>query len=217
MAVLIIIIAFLLVLNLIPLGIDGGYEASELFLSLKAGPFRVLRILPAKPLSEEKKLLRQQKKAKKQAKKNAKKGQAEENAAPKPRRRPDKALSMALISMGLHALKRLRHRMSIDLLKLHFVSGGDPYSAAMNYGYASAAFGIVLPLLDSAFNIGERDVSVSVDFDTGQASIDVRLILTIQLWEIIYIAAAFAVEFIRYKINDRRKAAAEADAQSDAA
>ena len=217
MAALIIIIAFLLVLNLIPLGIDGGYEASEVFLSLKAGPFRVLRILPAKPLSEEEKLLRQQKKAEKQAKKDAKKAQEEETAGPKPKSKLSKDLIMALISMGLHALKRLRHRLSIDLLKLHFVSGGDPYSAAMNYGYVSAAFGTVLPLLDSAFNIGERDVKVSVDFDSGRTSIDARLILTIQLWEIIYIAAAFAAEFIRYKINDRRKTAAEADTQSDAA
>ena len=216
MIALIIIIVFLLILNLVPIGVDGGYENSSFFLSLKVGPFRVMRILPAPELSEEEKRRREFRKAEKKEKKSAK-SKKEANTESDSEKKFDKDLIVALIPMGLHALKRFRHRLSIDLFKIYFVSGGNPYSAAMNYGYISAAFGTILPLLDSLFNIGERDVRVSVDFDAGQTSVDARLILTIQLWEVIYIAVAFAAEFIRYKINNSRNNAVKSDVQSDAA
>ena len=108
--------------------------------------------------------------------------------------------------MGLHAMERFRRRLCIDLLELKLVCGGDdPYNTAMSYGYVSAAVGALLPFVERTFKITEKRINIDVDFDSGHFSYYARLILTIQIWEALYISFAFLYEFIVFRIKQHKQ------------
>jgi hypothetical protein len=188
-----IVITLLALLLLMPVGADVGYDG-EFCLRLKVGVVS-LTLFPGKKKKE--------KGGKKKGKSDKAKSGKEKKAKPK----PDKDFIIALIKMALRALGKLRRHISVDLLELKLVCGGsDPYSTAMSYGYATAAVGALYPMLERGLNIRDRDIDIDIDFDAGKPSFSARLILTIQVWEIIYIAIAFLSDFIKYKTKKRREA-----------
>ena len=66
---------------------------------------------------------------------------------------------MELVPQALDMIGAFRRKLLIKDLRIHFVSAADsPYSAAMNFGYASAAVGMVLPLIENAFGHGLKNV-----------------------------------------------------------
>lgn len=188
---LVIVLLVLTVLLLIPLGIDGGYRNGTLVLGVKIG-FINLRLLPRRKKSPEDapagpgKLRRQLKRAKKKSKKEKKP------------LIPGDIKALALIA--LKSLGRLRKRLRVDYLRLRYtLAGSDPFSTALGYGAGNAFLGLFVPLFDRAFIIRERDIGLDFDFlSTGQ-SIDCWLTMTIQIWELLYMAAALGFDFLKIK------------------
>ena len=157
------------------------------------------------------------KKAKKRKKTKKKKEKAEAEAeAPAGEKKEKKKLpikiDLELISTVLSALGellgRLRRKISIDKLTVHYtVAAEDPAGAAMTFGYASAGINALMPAVENIFKVKDRDVGVAVTFDETQADIYLDAQLTLAIWEIFYIV--FAVwpvvkNIVRQFLNKRK-------------
>lgn len=214
-----IIVVLLLLIFVVPYGVDVIYAGEVLRVGIKAGPLRI-RILPKKPLTprqEERKRRREEAKA---AKKAAKKAAAEaketaegteEKQTVKPKQPLELDFLLALARMGIHAIRRFFRSFTIDCFRLHYTAAAiDPYDAAMQYSYAGAAISALEPLCGDFLRVRRRDILVEVDFTTEVPRIDLRLTVSLQLFKLVHMLAAFAVEFIRWKIQKNKELKAEA-------
>lgn len=184
----------LTVLNLLPVGVDAAYADEAFSLAARVGPLR-LRLLPKPPDAKPKKKPQKPKKEKPKKK-----------SAP-----PDIRTILVLAKLGLQALNRFRQRLRVQLLRLVFVSGApDPYDTALAFGYVNAALGALTPLAERALRIDERDIQTGVDFQAGQPRIDARIVCTIRIGQIVVIALAFGVGFLKQKMHSKQARAARA-------
>lgn len=185
----------LTVLNLLPVGVDAAYADEAFSLAARVGPLR-LRLLPKPPDAKPKKKPQKPKKEKPKKK-----------SAP-----PDIRTILVLAKLGLQALNRFRQRLRVQLLRLVFVSGApDPYDTALAFGYVNAALGALTPLAERALRIDERDIQTGVDFQAGQPRIDARIVCTIRIGQIVVIALAFGVGFLKQKMHSKQARAARAN------
>ena len=190
----------LTVLNLLPVGVDAAYADETFSLAARIGPFR-LRLLPKPPDAKPKK-----KKPQKPKKEKPKKEKPKKKSAP-----PDIRTILALAKLGLQALNRFRQRLRVQLLRLVFVSGApDPYDTALAFGYVNAALGALTPLAERALRIDERDIQTGVDFQAERPRIDARIVCTIRIGQIVVIALAFGVGFLKQKMHSKQARAARA-------
>ena len=180
----------LAVLNLLPVGVDAAYTDETFSLAACVGPLR-LRLLPKPPDAKPKK-----KKSPKPKKEKPKK-----KSAP-----PDIRTILALAKLGLQALNRFRQRLRVQLLRLVFVSGApDPYDTALAFGYVNAALGALTPLAERALRIDE------LDFQAERPRIDARIVCTIRIGQIVVIALAFGVGFLKQKMHSKQARATRAN------
>ena len=185
----------LTVLNLLPVGVDAAYADEAFSLAARIGPFR-LRLLPKPPDAKPKKKKPQKPKKEKPKKKSAS---------------PDIRTILVLAKLGLQALNRFRQRLRVQLLRLVFVSGApDPYDTALAFGCVNAALGALTPLAERTLCIDERDIQTGVDFQAGQPRIDARIVCTIRIGQIVAIALAFGVGFLKQKMHSKQARAARA-------
>ncbi len=190
MLVLWIVLILLALLLLMNVGAEGAWSQGAGRISIRVGPVQVFRRdFPGEAAGEEAK------------------GVAEE----KPEKKlPDFVAVRPLIPMALHALGRLRRRVKVDFLQLHFIAGSpDPYQTAMHYGAASAAVGTFFPALEQAVTIERRDIEIQADFDAAEAVFAGQLSASVPVWALLYITLAFGAEFIKWKLQQRRKSGAE--------
>ena len=186
---LVIVIIILTVLMLLPLGFDGGYSGGRLTLGVRLG-FLNIRLSPE--MLKAPKLRKPKKTVIKEEPVTEKK---RKEKVPMTRKE-----LIRLAKIGLKALSRLRRKLRVDYIRIHYTfATGDPFTTAMGYGYSSAALSAVLPLLDEAFNIGERDINTSFDFLGEKPVFDCWLTMTIQVWEVLYVAAAFGIDYLKLK------------------
>ncbi len=206
------------VIAMLRVGARATLEDGVFGLRVLAGPVK-LTLLPkaekeekAEPEEEEKEPKKKPKKRKK-AKKKKEKAEAEAPAGEKKEKKklPIK-IDLELISTVLSALGellgRLRRKISIDKLTVHYtVAAEDPASAAMTFGYASAGLNALMPAVENIFKVKDRDVGVAVTFDESEADITLDAQLTLAVWEIFYIV--FAVwpvvkNIVRQFLNKRK-------------
>ena len=200
-------------LALIPVGVDGGYNADGPAAYLKLG-FLSIKVYPPGRLVSS--IMAAASKPKKPKKTKAKPVTEEPEKEKKKKPKMTKDDIFALLKMALSALSRFRHKLSIDYLRLHVtIAADDPYKTAMAYGAANAALSAAVPLLDGAFNITEQDFGVSSDFLAEKTQIDVWLTASIQIWEILYVAAAFAIDFLKHKRKQKKDASEQTRSTSE--
>ena len=230
---LIILGLLILLIFFVPYGVDAGYEEGVFSLRLKAGPFR-FRLYPKKPPSEKKLAKKQKKKEKSEArkqadadKKKAKKDRKEKPAEEKPagvdetitvreKTAWDLETITALAKMAVHALRRFFRSFHVDYLKIHYtVAGSDPYSSAIQYGQLCAAAEALPEICNGG--IRNRDIALACDFTERYPSIDARIVLSVQLYKVVHMAAAFLAEYIVWKMKTRRekKTAALSEREDD--
>ncbi len=166
---------------LLRVGARATLDSGVFSLRVIAGPLR-LKILP--PGEEKAKQPKKEKKPKEE-----KKPGEEEKTKPKIK------ITLELVSTVLKAvgelLGRLRRKISIDKLIIHYTAASDdPYSAAMTFGRANAGVYALMPVIENIFKIKERDIGAAVTFDTTESEIFVDAQLTLAIWEILYIVLA---------------------------
>lgn len=198
MRALVIVLLVLTVLLLTPLGIDGGYSGKNLVLGIRIG-FLNIRVFPKKKKYTKPKIPKQ-KKIPKQTSEKA-------EGAEKSEKPFDIEMLKGIIKPVLKSLGRFRKKLHVDYLRIRYTfATDDPFKTAMGFGVSSAALGAIIPLIDNAFDIGERDVGTSFDFLSDRPTFDCWITMSIQVWEIFYIAIAFGIDYLKLKIKQKRKA-----------
>ena len=193
-----IVIAVFVLIGCIPVGVDARYMGNELSLRLKIGLLK-MQVLPAKP----------KKAAPKKKKKTAKKAAASQKPE-KPKKKasmPKLTLSdiLALVNLACDTLGDLRRKLRVEVLTLHVVLGGDdPAKAAMQYGGAWAAIGMLNPKLDQLFVIKKRDIQPILDYNEKEMSISAQLALTITIGRALSLGLKAGARFLKLWINKKK-------------
>ncbi len=189
MKAFVIVILILTVILLIPLGVDCGYSGGKLVFGIRLGFFNI-RLYPGKLTHRKPKVPRN-----KPVKKKPRQEDMQKEKVPL-----DKKELFRIAKIGLKALGRMRRKLHVDYLRIRYTfATDDPFNTAMGFGYSSAALGAIIPLFERAFDIGERDIGTSVDFLSDRPVFDCWITLTIQVWEVFYVATAFGIDYLKLK------------------
>ena len=181
MTALAIIIAILVLIALLRLGVSAEYGADGFAVSATAGPFSV----PLFPRKEK------PGKAGKKALKKAKAKKKKKKEKPKKERPGGLDAFLAMVPPIKKALSRVKRRLLIKKLTIHYTAAGDdPAMAALYSGAANAAFGALAPILDNNLRIKSRDMRARADFISGEQAIYVNAAISMAVWEAVYIAFA---------------------------
>ena len=198
---LLVIFTVLVLIGCIPVGVDARYNAEGVFLAAKLGPFR-LQLLPQKPKKKPKK--------RKQQKKQPEKAPAKAGTQEK---KPNPLLSggvdglMQLLDLAFDTLGDLRRKLRVNELTLRVLIGGadDPAKAAMGYGRAWAAIGVITPALERLFVIKKRDIQPALDYTISNTQVDAQLVTTITIGRSLALALRAGIRFLKI-LNERKKA-----------
>jgi len=209
MIALAIVVAILILIALFRFGVSVEYSSDGVTVKAQVGPLK-LRVFPREvsPKKEAKQKLKKAAKKEKAALKKALKKQK-----PKDEKKPGglKMFFEVLPSVKT-ALGRIRRRLLIKRLTIHYTAGGeDPATAALTYGAANAAFNTVVPLLEKAFRIKRKDLRASFDFDAPEPLIYVNVAISLAVWEAIYIGLSFG----KFAVSQSRGAARKPNNRKD--
>lgn len=181
---LLIVLLVLVFLLLLPLGVRVRYDADGLFAALKIGPVPI-QLFPPK---EDKK----PKKEKKDKKDKPKR------ADDHPKRGGPLALVKGCLPLIKPALEGLRKRLTIKHLTLHVVwAAPDPADAAMGYGAANAALGVIWPVFYQNFKIRDYALGVDVDFDAAEPALYAKADLTMTVLQLLTLALPLLFKFLK--------------------
>jgi len=174
--VLIIVFAVLLLLALLRFGVHLEFSDEGFLIRASIG-FVKLQVYPEKSKKADKKKKPDKKKKKKKDKKEKKPGLASEFPA--------------ILKAIKKVFSRLRRRLLVKQLVLYYTAAGDDaYKTAMSFGTASVVFDSIIPPLEQLFRIRKMDVREFVDFTDTKARIYFKIIISLAVWEVFYIAAA---------------------------
>ena len=198
---LLVILAVLVLIGCIPVGVDARYNADGVFLAAKLGPFR-LQLLPQKPKKKPKKRKQQQKQPEKAP------------ASSEPQEKKSNPLlsggvdgMLQLLDLAFDTLGDLRRKLRVNELTLRVLIGGadDPAKAAMGYGRAWAAIGVITPALERLFVIKKRDIQPALDYTISNTQVDAQLVTTVTIGRSLALALRAGIRFLKI-LNERKKA-----------
>lgn len=179
--VLLVLLAVFWLISLIRIGGRVSYGEAGLSASALVGPFKV-RLLPGRP------------KKKKPEKPQKEKPLAAEKHKKEPEEGKSGALSrlMQLLPVVGQACGALKRKIRIDDLELELIWGGtDPAAAALGYGRANAALGMLWPILDHNFKVKRHAVQISLDYGRGEPGVELRAAVTLTVGQ----AAALGLRY----------------------
>lgn len=175
--ILLIIFAVLWLISLLRLGGAVKYSPKGLSVAVIAGPVRK-QILPA---AEKKNAPKAKKEAKPKKEKPAAETPADED---KP---GTLSRMMKLLPVVGEAAGALKRKIRMDDLKLSVVWGAenDAAAAAIGYGRANAAIGMIWPVLDHNFKVKKAAFHVDVDYNAASPVVAVEAAVTMTLGQLL--------------------------------
>ena len=180
---------FILLICLIPVGIDAAYNSGGFALGLRI--WRITLKLGGK------------KKDRPEKKRKNEKKDGEER---KKRKLPDLSILKSLAKRGYRMLCRIVSRLRVDILKIHFVSAfEDPSVTAMAYAAAGTAMDGLLQL--GGKRIRHPDLLAETDFQSDQFRLDMRIVFTWRIGGLLGAALGFGFGFLRDFISYKREVA----------
>ena len=181
-----IVLGILLIIGLIHVGVRGEYSAEGYFLDAFAGPVSI-RILPGKEKPEK------QKKSKKEKSETPQKEKAKKSGG-------DMESLLELISAGIEALGRFCRHLRIRRLVVHFTAASaDPFSAAMQFGGASAGAGYLTAVIRQNFRVKKLELYTDVDFEAKKPAVYAAFHAGIPVWAACSVGIRFLIRFLRTK------------------
>lgn len=186
--VLLIVIAVLWLISRIRLGGWVQYSGEGLAAKVLIGPFR-LTLLPRKEKPQKKS------EKEKSEKKRKKKKKPEKEKAEKPKRKLPPVPE--LLRLAAETAGRLKRKIRIDDVTLHLTwAAKDPMDAALGFGRANAAMGMIWPLIENNFRVKKQDVGVSVEFDRDAPELFCKMALTMTVGQLLALGVGFVVRLL---------------------
>lgn len=198
-----VLLAILAVLWLISLARIGGrvsYGGEGLFAFLLMGPVK-LRMFPV--VKKEK---AGKPKAKKQKKKTEKSSAAEKHKKEHKESQPG-TLSrlMKLLPVVGQACGSLKRKIRIDDLELELIWGGtDPAAAALSYGRANAALGMLWPILDNNFKVKRHSFQIGLNYSIAEPVVEIRAAVTLTVGQLVTLGVHYGVKTLATWIKSGR-------------
>lgn len=101
---------------------------------------------------------------------------------------------------------KLKRRLTVRRLVIHYTAAADnAASAALAYGGANAAVAGILPLLEDQFKIKRRDIRIDIDFEAKEQTIYAQLVISLAIWEILYLTVYLLHRIIRSGVLKREE------------
>lgn len=205
MKVLGIIVLVLALLWLLPLGVRVRYDEGGFFAFVKLWFVR-LQVFPRKK--------KKQKKPKRPKKPKKEEKRPDEEETPPKKKGGGLDMLQGALPLIKPALAGIKKRLTIRDLELHVTwSAADPADAAIGYGYAQAALGMLWAVVDQNFKVKKSRLGCSVDFDQTSPSVYADAVLTLRLGQAVTLVLPLAIRFLlntsRVK-RERRKNRKEA-------
>ena len=182
------IVAALVLLFLIRVGGTVEYSRSGTLVHLRAGALRI-QVYPPKPKKKS------GEKKPKRAKKSAK-PQKEEQPEPKPGGQLDTL--KAMLPLVADAAGQLWRKVRVDRLLLDVTAAApDPAMAALSFGGVNAAIGMIWPLLENNFNIGDRRIRMKVDFNLTEPEAYLYASFSLRVGQAVTLALRLGIRFLK--------------------
>lgn len=188
MIVLYVILGLLLLIFLIgqiKVGAMIEYDENGLVVKLKVGGFWI----SVYPQSENK-----------SGRRKAKKKKTKQPTGEKPAEKKGGSLGLILelVPEAVEAVGVLFRKIGMDILVLHLTwAAEDPAAAAIGYGAANAAMGMIYYPLDRAFKIKKSDIDISVDFERKEPVIYAKAALSITIGQVIILVTRYGYRALR--------------------
>ena len=194
MVALLIVVGLLLVLLLLPVGLDASYEHHKFSLKAIIGPFG-LQIIPRKkrPAADHSANASHKPPASEGKKRRRKKIKLRLHDLPE------------LIRIAFSILARFRRCLNVDRFDLFYTCADeDPCNAVMQYGYINAIFSSLSPLLHQVLTIRSETVVLDLDVYASKPIFKWRIVLTLRVWELIYLSCFAGISILRWYLSFRR-------------
>jgi hypothetical protein len=181
-SIIAIVAVTVLVLLIIPIGVNLAYIDNKLVLNAKLW-FYHYKLLPKTEKTAD------NKKASDNAKAEQKKKSPHGNNKAKKKLDLSFEEILEIIKKALKALSKFG-KLVVHKFVLHYVAAGkDPYSTAMTYNYVNAALSSLAPCCSKAFKVkGEVDVWTDIDFTQDKMLLDAELTITLRLVQVLHTA-----------------------------
>lgn len=193
--ILLLVLLALWLLSYLRLGVSVDYDASGLMIRANLGriPFKLFPMKKKKP------------KPRKQRNPEAAKGRQKNKGG-------NLALVKKYLPLAAEAAGRLKKKIRIDNIDLNLIWGSSsPAMTAISFGFANAAFGMLWPLIEHNFNVRERQLRTSVDYNATEPVMEIRAKLTLTIGQGVVIGTALGVKAIKlfrdYKKEQKLKEA----------
>lgn len=110
---------------------------------------------------------------------------------------------LELAKIIIRTLRRTKHNIETDTLKLRFISAGDdPYDVVMRYNSINAIAGLFYPVLHPK----NSDIVIGADFEAEKSELSAFILLKIRFVHLLRSAPAAAVDILKLLIKQRTKA-----------
>jgi len=200
-----IALGVLALIAIIPVGASVRYDDAGPCAFVVAGPVRI-SVFPSKKREKKEKTV----KTKKQ--KTTKKSTVSNERSK--RTKGGSVLDfLPLLDRVLDFLTAFRGKLRVRNLQMKLIlAGDDPSDLAVNYGRGWVLLGNLMPLLDGAFVIKNRDLEVECDFLADKTTIIARMDLTITIGRVLSLLIVQGIPILRefLKIVKLRKGGAKA-------
>ena len=89
----------------------------------------------------------------------------------------------------------LKRKIRIDDLELELIWGGtDPAAAALSYGRANAALGMLWPILDNNFKVKRHSFKIGLDYGITEPMAEARAAVTLTVGQIVALGVHYGVK-----------------------
>lgn len=196
-----IVLAVLILISLIRVGGGAEYSADGLRAWVRLGRFRI-GVYPLKPKAD-----------KPPKEKKPEKGKQGKEPAESEKKGGSLDLVLRLLPLAGEAAGELKRRIRIDTLTVHVTSGGeDPAAAAMAYGYASAAMGMIWPIFEQNFEVKDHDLGTAVDFNADKPAVYLKAALSARVGQLVSFAVRYGLKFLKVYRSGKKPAKKQKEA-----
>lgn len=135
-----------------------------------------------------------------------------EKPGEKPKQEPEKErehggpleLVKRYLPLVCEAAGELKRKIRVDTLWLELTMAGEnAAAAAMAYGYANMALGMLWPLLEQNFEIRDPRVNTRVEFETSAPTVYINAALSLRLGQLVSLTLRFGWKFLRLYLQTR--------------